>query len=132
MQNNTITLAVDLQNTGTTTDEVYTRHDEGVNRSVYTGAAHSFTVRDTMTLSRVYPKRTGAFFGVAKSAVKFTSDKAVAQADGTETKAPLIGEISFAIPVGASANDVKALRQRMIAVLDSDGVMDGLNVQLSI
>lgn len=132
MQPNTLTLAVDVGNTGSTSNAVLTRHEENVGKSVYITSDHTLVSRDQLALLRTPNKRNGAFYGSAKSAIRWTKDIQVAQADGTNTIAPLIGEISFSIPVGTPASAVLLLRQRLLAVLDRDDVMDPLNNQLSI
>lgn len=121
---NTITLAVDLLNNGTTSDEVFTRMEELVNRSTYRGPNHSSASRNTKQFYRTLPKRSGNSLGAAKVAVKFTTDKVVAGVDGNNVVAPLIADLGFSIPVGATTADLKALRQRIIASLDQDAVWD--------
>jgi hypothetical protein len=65
--------------------------------------------------------------------VKFTDDVEVSGVDSSTTlAAPMILEISFSIPVGTAATDVKHLRQRALAALDDDSVMDALNIQLMV
>lgn len=132
MQPAQITLAVDVQNSGSATNLVLTRHEETVSRTTYITPSHTLITRDQVALLRTPNKRNGAFYGSAKMAVRFTKDVTVAQSDGTETVAPLIGELSFSIPVGATAAAVLELRQRLLAILDRDDVMDPLNNQLSI
>lgn len=129
MQPNTITLAVDTANTGSPTDQVYTRIEELVNRSTYGGPAHSFSSKDTLQLYRTNPVRSGSFLGAAKTSVKFTEDVVVPSAEGEDTTYPLIAEVSFSVPVGTSAATVLEMRQRVIALLDQDTVMNALNNQ---
>lgn len=124
MQPNTITLSVDLLNNGTPTDEVFTRQEELVNRSTYRGPNHSLQARNMCQLYRTLPKRAGNFLGTAKLSLKFTHDITVVGADGNNLSAPAIGEVVFSLPVGMSDADKKALRQRIIAALDLDSVMD--------
>lgn len=132
MQANTLTLSVDLANNSSATDQVFTRFEEGVNRSLYTGPDHTLITRNTLTLLRTPPKRTGVYYGNAKTGAKFTKDITVTQADGTETVAPIIMELSASIPVGASAADVLAVRQHMVTILDRDDIAGSLQTQLSI
>lgn len=127
MQANTITLAVDLLNNATTTNKVFSRHSEELNRSVYTGPDHTMLQRQTLGLYRTPPKRAGVFLGAGKTTVKFTFDKSVEQADGTSIIVPMIGEVLFSIPVGVSAADTLAFRQYIVSLLDSDSVMAPLN-----
>lgn len=121
---NTITLAVDLLNNGTPSNEAFSRLEELVNRSTYRGPNHSTAARNIKQFYRTLPKRSGNFLGASKVAVKFTADKTVAGADGNDIVSPLIGGVEFSIPVGATAEDCKALRQRIIASLDDDSVWD--------
>lgn len=126
MQANTITLAVDLLNTGSTTNEVFTRHEEQINRSTYIGPEHTVASPNTMQFYRTLPKRSGDYLGSAKVSIKFTASRVVDSATGLDIKAPDIAEVSFSIPVGVTAAQMKATRQRLIAALDSDTVMDAL------
>lgn len=133
MQANTITLAVDVLNNGTLVDQAFTRYDDSTpNRSIYIGPGHTLSSREQFALLRTFPKRTGAYYGSAKAAVKFTSDVVVPQADGTDTTAPLIAEIGFSIPVGTTPAKLVELRQRILAILDRDDVVGVLLSQLSI
>jgi hypothetical protein len=128
MQSNSITLAVDLANSGSTTNKVYSRFEEQVNKTTYNGPGHTLSERVTMQFYRTLPKRAGNFLGSAKTAVKFTFDKKVDNADGTgELVAPLIVECSFSVPVGVSPADTVILRQTLLAILDRDDVMAALN-----
>lgn len=128
MLSDTITLSVDLLNNGTRTNQAYTRADEFQNRSVYEGPSHSLISKDTLTFYRTKPTKSGNFNGTAKSALKFSTDTSVPAVNVADTiVAPMIGEVSFSLPVGCTAAQVKILRQRMVAILDDDAVM----VQLS-
>jgi hypothetical protein len=130
MQANQLTLSVDYLNDATTTDEVYSRADFFGNRSVYHGASHSAVLRDTISLYRSGPKPNGNFRGVTKNSAKLSKDVEVAGADGVATlTVPSICEISFSLPVGITDADILKLRQRAIALLDDDTIMDMLNIQ---
>lgn len=119
MLDNSITLAVDILNTGVTTNRVYTRMEEYQNRSVYKGPSHSFTNRDTLGFYRTFPKQTTTENGVAKSAGKLTQDISVPGRDSSVTLIkPMIGDFSFNIPVGATSAQTLEFRQRMIAAID--------------
>jgi hypothetical protein len=90
-------------------------------------------MRDLMAFYRSVPKKSGNFNGVAKSAVKFTVDKEVEGVDSSTTViAPLIGEISFSVPLGTTAAEAMELRQRMIAALDNDTIMVKLMEELEV
>lgn len=133
MLDNTITLAVDLLNTGVPTNLVLTRIDEFQNRSKYKSPAHNFSLRDTVDFYRTFPVKTKDFNGVAKSAIKFTQDIEVPGVVVSDTRvAPMIGEISFSLPVGFTSAEVLVLRQRMIAALDNDVLMGRLNEGLEV
>lgn len=131
MQDNTITLSVDLANDSNPSNQVFTRFDELVNRSTYVGPSHSLVSPHTMSLYRTLPKRTGSFLGAAKTAIKFTKTVAVEDAEGNETLKPAICEASFSIPVGMTPAETLALRQHMVAALDatfSANLVDGLSI----
>lgn len=132
MQPGSITLNVDTLNDGTTiVAEVYTRYDEYNNRSVYIGESHDLSLRDMLSLYRTFPKASGNFKGVAKSAAKLTYDIVVPGLDGVaDLTAPLIAEMSFSVPVGATDAQVLLMRQRLLALLDLDSVMTELNTKL--
>lgn len=133
MQADSIVLAVDRLNNGTTTNETYARYDINQNRSTYIGSSHLAEARDTISMYRSFATKSGNFKGVQKTSVKFTKDHEVTGVDGTTTlTAPVILEISFSVPVGVTAAQMKIVRQRALALLDSDTVMDALNVQLMV
>lgn len=134
MQTDQITLSVDEQNDGVgPVNHVFTRFEEYQNRSVYIGDSHSMAAKDTLGLYRTFPKPSGNFKGVAKTAVKFSKDVLVTGADGvSQLTAPIIVDISFAIPVGATHGDILVARQRALALLDLDAIMDPLNEQLMV
>lgn len=133
MQPDLITLAVDTANTGVTTDKDYTRYEEYQNRSVYVGETHTPAARDTLTLYRTQPKASGNFKGTSKTAIKFSRDIAVAGVDGISTlTSPIIVEVSFSVPVGATPAATLLSRQTALALLDMDAVMAALNDQLMV
>lgn len=136
MQTNEITLTVDELNDGVTTadvDHVFTRFDEYQNRSVYNGSTHTFESRDQLGLYRTFPKPNANFKGVRKSTVKFTKDIVVTGVDGVSSiTSPIITEISFSIPVGATDAQILIERQKALALLDLDAVMTPLNSLLEI
>lgn len=113
-----ITLPVDILNNGTTTDKVYTRYAEFTDRSVYNGPGHTLTNRDTLGFYRTQPKPNNVDYGVAKSAIKLTEDVEVMNRAGANVKKPLIGDILFSIPVGATAAQTLEFRQKLLAVID--------------
>lgn len=76
------------------------------NRVQYTGPSHTFSIKDTLSLSRVLPKPVNGFAGVARAEAKRT--KTVTLADGT--KADAIVTVSCSFPVGMAQADADALR----------------------
>lgn len=136
MQPNTITLAVNADNDDGTTpavSHVYSRYDEYQNRSEYIDADHTLGSRDKLGLYRTFPKPTGNFKGVAKSAVKFTKDYSVEGQDSTTSiVAPGIIDIGFSFPVGLTAAETLELRMRAVAMLMDDTIMVPLTDQLAV
>lgn len=130
MQPNDITLNVDYLNNAITTAEAYERSEVYLNRSTYVGSAHTLESRDIINFYRSFPTKSGNFKGVSKTSFKLTKDFSVTGVDGVSTlTAPMLVEISFSIPVGVSAADILKCRQRALALLDTDTVMDKLTVQ---
>lgn len=125
MQPNEITLAVDEDNSGVgTTNHVYTRFEEFLNRASYISGNHALGAKDTLGFYRTLPKTSGNFRGVAKTAVKFSQDIQVDGVDGTsQITAPIIIEVSMSLPVGATAAQALIARQRVVTLLDTDSVM---------
>lgn len=122
-----ITLNVDETNTSTQVSTTWTRTDFLNTRSVYHAGSHSLLLRDTLDFYRTFPSKSGNFNGTAKCSFKITDDAIVDGVDSTTSLvAPIIGQVSFSIPVGASDVDCLKLRQRIIALLDSDATMNKL------
>lgn len=133
MQPDIITLAVDTLNSGSTTNYDFTRFEETLNRTIYAGEDHTIDSRDQLAIYRTAPKRTGNFKGVAKTSTKFTRDITILGVDGlANLTAPIIIEVSFSIPVGCTTAQMVGMRQRAIALLDSDTIMNDLNLSLMI
>jgi len=76
------------------------------NKVKYTGPDHTFSVKDELSLSRVAPKPTTTFAGVARAEAKRT--KTVTLDDGSSADA--IVTISCSLPVGITTTDANALR----------------------
>jgi hypothetical protein len=132
MLDNTLTLSVDTLNNDSPTDEVYTRFDELLNRSVYHSEDHTYSVRDTLNFYRTLPKRAGNSLGVRKSAIKFTQDQEVTGVDSTTTFVqPALLDIAFNLPVGTTPAAAMLLRQRAIALLDDDTFIMSLTEDLN-
>lgn len=136
MLDNTISLTVDVLNDGSTTadeTQVYTRYEEHLNRSVYTGADHTMVAPHTLSFYRTQPKVNGNFRGMAKSAMKISECISVDGVDTTTSViAPLLAEVSFSVPVGATTAQLVELRQRLIALLDDDTLMNNLSYTLMV
>lgn len=133
MQPNQLVLPVDHQNDGTTTNEIYSRYEEFQNRSTYIGSIHVPAARDMFQMYRSFATKSGNFNGVSKTSFKFTKDTTVAGVDGVSSlTVPVIIEVNFSLPVGVNAAVVKSARQRVLACLDDDSIMDPLNLQLMV
>lgn len=134
MQPNDITLPVDTENDGVGLEnQVFTRFEEHLNRSLYIGPNHSMAGRNLLGLYRTHAKVNGNFRGVGKTSFKFTEDIIVAGVDGvSQLTSPIIVEVSFSIPVGATHAQILEARQRALALLDLDTVMTPLNEQLMV
>lgn len=133
MQTSPITLAVDTANTGSTTNQSYTRYATYVNRSEYVGPDHELTDRNTLHFYRTAAKPGGNSKGVSRTAVKFTQDVSVANLDGSGNNVmPIIIHCEFSVPVGTPSATMLELRQRLVALLDDDTIMEPLNDTLLI
>lgn len=132
MQDNEITLAVDVAHNGTLVNKVYTRMDQYMNRTVYTSDEHSFATLDTLTLYRTFPKASGNYPGQAKAALKFSKIALVPGIDGSNVFGPFIVEVSFSMPVGATTALQLEMRQRAVALLNRDDVLTNLCNKLEI
>jgi hypothetical protein len=130
-----ITLTYDADHDGGTTPDVvleYSRAEEAPGRSMYQSENHKEELRDLVSFYRTRPKVNGNFRGVMKSSVKYTVDISVDSVIGPNSPiiAPIIVECTFSIPVGATDAEVLDARQRMVATLNDDDVMNALNLQL--
>lgn len=110
-----LVISVDADGTGggVATDETFSNFDRFANRSVYHSAGHTPILRDTLTLYRTLPKPTSIFYGVQKSAAKFSMDVEVATPTGETTRSPIIYELSASVPVGALAADILHMEERI-------------------
>lgn len=133
MLSNTITLPIDILNNGTAVNFEYSRYDEYQNRSVYISGNHSLVARDSISFFRSFPKPSGNFKGVMKTSFKITKDIQVSGVDGVANlTSPIIIEVKLSLPVGATTAQLITERQKVIALLDDDSLMKGLNEQLMI
>lgn len=123
---NAIVLTVDEDNSGSgTVDYAYSRHDDFQNRSLYIRSDHSLASRRILGFYRTPPKVSGNSNGVAKCSLKITEDATIPGVNSETTlKMPIIGEVSFALPVGVTNAQATALRQALVALLDRDDIMD--------
>jgi len=98
----------------------------GVNRSTWHGEAHSSTKRDELSLLVSDPKASGNFNGVRKSTVKITRDQEVATATdmNVDHLAPLIGAISFSVPVGTSDASVMDIIECLRGLLNDQNFIN--------
>jgi hypothetical protein len=132
MQADVITLNVDELNDGNPTANAYTRYEELQNRTTYVGPDHTPDWRNQIQLYRSFPTKNGKFRGTGKTSVKFTQECMATATDNTAIQSAYILEVSFSVPVGTSAVDVVKMRQRAIALLDDDTVMNNLNIMLMV
>jgi hypothetical protein len=127
MLDNNLTLSVDLLNNDTTADIDFVRVDVFPNRSIYKSDEDSYVLRDTLGFYRTLPKRSGNSLGVKKGAFKITQDQSVPGVDPTTSNtAPEIIEVAFNSPVGSTPATRMIMRQRAIALLDNDALMERL------
>jgi len=133
MLDNIITLPVDPANNETVVQEAFTRYQEFGDRSEYIGPGHTLQNRNILSFSRTFPKTAGNSKGIAKSSIKFTADIQVEGVDNTTTNTrALIGGVTFNIPVGTTAEQAMALRQRLIAMIDNDLLLARSSEQLEV
>lgn len=132
---NQITLTVDHDHDGGTTpaiQETYDRYEEYLNRSVYVHEGHTLGAKDTLAFYRTLPKPVGSFKGMAKSAVKFSKEIMVPDSVGGEVTAPAILHLTASLPVGATSAQKLLMRQRVVALLNDDTVMNELMDKLMV
>lgn len=133
MLDNVITLPVDTLNNGNPADQNFERTREFGLRTIYQGPNHTSINQDTLTFYITEPKRSGNSLGVIKAGLTFRTDTSVLGADSTTTNAVTrISAVSFNVPVGTTAAERKADRQRVIAILDNDELMEDLCEKLQV
>lgn len=124
---NTLTLSVDVNNDGTPQNQDYLRREEFKDRSIYIGPDHAPELKNLLGFYRTFPKQSGNFRGTCKSSFKFTKEIPVPGVDSTTSLVvPVILEVSFSTPLGTSEAVRKELRQRAVAVLDDDSLMENV------
>jgi len=127
MQPDTITIACDVLNNGTTENHVFTRYREEGLKSTYIGPNHSPMAFDMLSLTANTPKPSGNFPGTQKSTFKRSKQFTVVGVNGENVVLPAIVEVSFSIPSGVSVADQLVLRQEVLNLLDQDALMVPLN-----
>jgi len=133
MQADQLVLSVDAANDGNPANQTYKRYQEFENRSVYISSAHLPESRDMIGLYRTFPTKSGNFKGVSKSAIKLTEDVEVAGVDSSTTlTSPIIFEMSFSVPVGATAAQIVGVIQRGLPMLDNDTLITSIVQQLEV
>lgn len=120
-----IVLSVDTANSGSTTNETFVVTDPSGGRSSYILDGTDLGDREELVLFGTRPKRAGNFRGVIRSGVKFTKAVSVPGVDATDSiDSDIILNLSASVPVGASETDLVHLRQRLVAILDDDAIME--------
>lgn len=132
MQDNSITITVDEDNDGATTadvDYIFRRLNDFPFRSSYIHTTdHAVDSRNTLGFYASEAKPSNGFRGVQRSSFKFTKDIEVLGQDGVSNlTAPIIFELKASVPVGATNAQLLVERQKCIAMLDDDTMMDKLN-----
>lgn len=125
MLNNTITLSVDTANDGVVSDIDFIRFQAYTDKSIYIGPDHTSLITDQVAFYRTAAKPSGTSLGVEKRQIKITQTNSVPTSEtDVSTYANDIATLQFSLPVGTSSASKKALRQRLIALLDDDSIMD--------
>lgn len=130
-----ITITVDETNDGATTanvDHVYERYQEFDTRSVYHYSGHEPDLRDMLSFYRTPAKRVGNDRGSQKTSFKFTKDVIVPGVDGTNIVKTQYYELNCSIPLGVDEADRVIQRQRCVALLDDDAIMEKLTQYLHV
>lgn len=118
MISNSITLAVDALNNGTSANIEIVRIGEGANSSRYKFPDNSLIQRDYVDFYRTFNKKSGNYNGSAKCAMKITRDVTVPGVDATTSiVAPQICQVSFANPVGTSDANQVELAMRLVGLI---------------
>lgn len=131
MLDNVITIQHDLDTTPV--DNSYRRYQEHMDRTIYISGDHTIDSRDILTVRREMPTRTGNFRGMAKPSFKFTKDISVAGYDQSTTiTSPLIGNVSFSVPVGAAAVEIDQLLDHIVSGLQNSALRENLIKQLEV
>lgn len=129
-QPNPIVLSVNEDNDDGTTAEItriFEQQEVYNGRSVYTTNDSTPLDRETLSLYASAAKPSGNILGTNKASVKTTRDCTVPGADGVAnyTK-PIIWKLEGSIPAGASTSLVKAELMKIVALAQTNEVMDQL------
>jgi hypothetical protein len=108
---------------GDASNETFTKfREENADRTVYNGAAHTFSLRDFVSCSRILP--TGNSFPTSRYTVKRTKDITMPDA----SVRPMIVELSLSMPAGkeveseALVEDVALVAEQINALIQSLGL----------
>lgn len=115
MLDNTITIAFDAEADGSPVNVVLTRDQEGADRSVYT-FPDAEEGDHNLVMSRVRPKPSANFKGMARNRMKLSKPQSVLGVDGSTITSPATGELNLAFPKGMSEEGKIAFLQELIAV----------------
>jgi len=127
MQLNTIVLQVDELDDAVLVPTTYTRFEEIQNRTTYLELDnHSSMKPRKLQLYRSPLSSPGLSFGKQKSAVKFTDGFDVLNKEGATVVENALVNISFSLPVGLSDAQRTLVRERVVAMINDDTVMDSL------
>lgn len=131
-QNDTINLTVDAANNGTTATEAYTSYSNTGSIHTYIGADHAPDMQNTLKLYRTEPSASGNFKGYLDTKISFGQDFTVPGVDGVNSVRMGFASLQIRVPVGVSEAQILHLRQRVVAILDTDTIMGKLNYKLEI
>lgn len=87
--------------------KTYTADGFSANAVVYSGPAHTLTVKDDIRLARVAAKPTSAFSGVVRFSCKLSRTHTLTGA--LTTTGDSISEMSFSIPIGIASADIDTI-----------------------
>lgn len=93
----------------------------------YKGPNHTLSVTDFLSLSRVLPKPTTVFSGVARSQAKLT--RTLTLTGALTPTGSAIFQVSSSVPVGASSTDIDAICDDMGAYIASADFKTALKQQ---
>jgi hypothetical protein len=125
---NDIVLSVDAANDSNPANETFSLvspFSEGKSTWLKDGTMRED--HDIVTFYGALPKRSGNFQGVYRSGIKATHGVEVEGVDSTTSlDSDIILNLSVSVPVGTATADLVLVRQRLIAALDDDTLMNDL------